>query len=106
MKQKEPALMTVSEVAEYLRVARPTIYNLLRKKMLPAFRIGADYRFHRDLGTMACGARVETRNAEALIRPALLTTAGCGTSASGPLASRLWMGRDHAAVSMDHRLRF
>jgi putative molybdopterin biosynthesis protein len=48
MKQTEPAVMTVSEVAEYLRVARPTVYNLLRKNKLPGFRVGYDYRVHRE----------------------------------------------------------
>jgi excisionase family DNA binding protein len=48
MKQIEPALMTVSEVAEYLRVTPPTVYRLLRKNKLPGFRIGSDYRINRE----------------------------------------------------------
>jgi excisionase family DNA binding protein len=39
--------MTVSEVAEFLRVTPPTVYRLLRKNKLPGFRVGGDYRFHR-----------------------------------------------------------
>ena len=48
MKRIRPAVMTVTELAEYLRVTRSTIYRLLRKKKLHAFRIGIDYRFNRE----------------------------------------------------------
>jgi len=37
--------MTVGEVSEYLRVHPSTIYRLLRRKQIPAFRIGSDWRF-------------------------------------------------------------
>jgi excisionase family DNA binding protein len=42
------SVMTVSEVAEYLRVHRTTIYRLLWKKKIPAFRVGSDWRFNRE----------------------------------------------------------
>ena len=41
--------MTVAEVAEYFNVGRITIYGLARDGMIPAFRIGRDYRFDRDV---------------------------------------------------------
>ena len=40
--------MTVAEVAEYLQLHRDTLYKLLRKGQIPAFKIGGDYRFDRD----------------------------------------------------------
>ena len=40
--------MTVAEVAEYFNVGRITIYGLARDRLIPAFRIGRDYRFDRN----------------------------------------------------------
>jgi excisionase family DNA binding protein len=39
-------VMTVLEVCEYLRVSRQTLYRMLRRGDIPAFRIGADWRFN------------------------------------------------------------
>ena len=41
-------VMTVPEVAEYLRVHTSTIYRLVNRRQLPAFKIGSDYSFDRD----------------------------------------------------------
>ena len=38
-------VMTVSEVAAYLRISRITAYRMVRSGKLPAFRIGSDWRF-------------------------------------------------------------
>ena len=40
--------MTVTELAEYLKVQRITIYRWVRKGKIPAFKIGTDWRFDRD----------------------------------------------------------
>ncbi len=40
-----PELMTVEEVANYLRVAEKTIYRLVRRGEIPASRIGQQWRF-------------------------------------------------------------
>lgn len=40
--------MTVKDVAAYLRVHPATVYRLLRQGKLPAFRVGADWRFRQD----------------------------------------------------------
>jgi excisionase family DNA binding protein len=40
-----PRMLTVGEIADYLRVDRSTIYRLLRRKELPAFKFGRDWRF-------------------------------------------------------------
>jgi excisionase family DNA binding protein len=40
-------MMTADEVAEYLRVNRTMIYRLLKRKELPGFKIGTDFRLRR-----------------------------------------------------------
>jgi excisionase family DNA binding protein len=44
--ENSPAILTVGELARYLRVHRSTIYRLLKKGELPAFKIGSDWRFN------------------------------------------------------------
>ncbi|MGH7916048.1 MAG: helix-turn-helix domain-containing protein [Candidatus Binataceae bacterium] len=39
-------VLTLEEVASYLRVHPSTIYRLLKKKQLPAFKVGSDWRFN------------------------------------------------------------
>jgi excisionase family DNA binding protein len=43
-----PSILTVAEVARYLRVHPSTIYRLLRIGKLPAFRLGSEWRFNRE----------------------------------------------------------
>lgn len=38
-------IMTVMELADYLRVHPTTIYRLLKLGQLPAFKVGSDWRF-------------------------------------------------------------
>jgi excisionase family DNA binding protein len=38
-------VLTVQEVSRYLRVHPSTIYRMLKKNQLPAFRVGSDWRF-------------------------------------------------------------
>ncbi len=40
-------IMTIREVAEYLKVNERTIYRLLAAKKLPAFKVGGAWRFRR-----------------------------------------------------------
>jgi len=42
----EEKIITVGELADYLRVHRSTIYRLLKRGQLPGFRIGSDWRFN------------------------------------------------------------
>ena len=42
----EAKVITISELSEYLRVHRSTLYRLLKKHQLPGFRIGSDWRFN------------------------------------------------------------
>jgi excisionase family DNA binding protein len=52
MKRRPPStprrMATVAEVARYLHVQPMTIYRLIRTGQLPAFKIGAEYRFDID----------------------------------------------------------
>jgi excisionase family DNA binding protein len=41
----ENRVLTVQEVSNYLRVHPSTIYRMLKKNQLPAFRVGSDWRF-------------------------------------------------------------
>jgi excisionase family DNA binding protein len=40
-----PAVMTVPELAAYLRIHPATVYRLLRRRALPGFKMG-DWRFN------------------------------------------------------------
>ena len=42
-------LLTLEEVAKYLNVDRFTVYRLLAQKQLPAFKVGNQWRFKREL---------------------------------------------------------
>ena len=46
MMQPEAKVITVGELAVYLHVHRSTLYRLLKKGQLPAFKIGSDWRFN------------------------------------------------------------
>jgi len=39
-------VMTVKDVSDYLRVHTSTIYRLLKRGELPAFKMGSDWRFN------------------------------------------------------------
>jgi excisionase family DNA binding protein len=41
-------VLTLMEVAAYLKVHPSTIYRLLRRGQIPAFRVGSDWRFNRE----------------------------------------------------------
>lgn len=41
------AMMTVKEVAKYLRLSEATIYKLAKSNKIPVVRIGHNWRFHR-----------------------------------------------------------
>ena len=52
MNPREPAaprqIMTITEVADYFRLHRATVYKLARNGRIPFFKIGSDYRFRGD----------------------------------------------------------
>ena len=42
-------ILTVHEVAEYLRMSETKVYRLVKERHLPAVRIGKSWRFRKDL---------------------------------------------------------
>lgn len=42
-------ILTVREVAQYLRLSQAKVYRLAREGSLPVFRIGKAWRFRKDL---------------------------------------------------------
>lgn len=40
-------LLTAQQVADYLKVDKFTVYRLVAKRKLPAFRVGSQWRFKR-----------------------------------------------------------
>ena len=47
---EQPALLTVREVADSMRVSNMTVYRLIRSSALPAIRVGKHFRIRsRDL---------------------------------------------------------
>ncbi len=41
-------IMTIRELAQYLRVHQATLYKLIHRGQIPFFKIGSDYRFNRE----------------------------------------------------------
>jgi excisionase family DNA binding protein len=46
--KRESPMLTVREVAQYLRVHQTTVYRLLKEHQIPAFQVGSDWRFNRE----------------------------------------------------------
>jgi len=45
MPEQIPEILTVAEVAEYLKVAERTLYRLAAAKKIPGFKAGGAWRF-------------------------------------------------------------
>lgn len=45
--QADNAIMTIGEVADYLKVTERTIYRLAGVKQIPAFKVGGSWRFSK-----------------------------------------------------------
>jgi excisionase family DNA binding protein len=45
----ESTILTVRDVAEYLRMSEAKVYRLANDRHLPAIRIGKSWRFRKDL---------------------------------------------------------
>jgi excisionase family DNA binding protein len=42
-------LLTIEQVARYLKIDKFTVYRLITQKKLPAFKVGSQWRFKRKL---------------------------------------------------------
>jgi excisionase family DNA binding protein len=45
----QEAMLTTEQVARYLRVDKFTVYRLVTQKKLPAFKVGNQWRFKRQM---------------------------------------------------------
>jgi excisionase family DNA binding protein len=41
-------VLTLEEVADFLHVHPSTVYRLLKKRRIPAFKMGSDWRFNQE----------------------------------------------------------
>lgn len=46
--ERAPTIMTVQELARYLRVHAMTVYRMIQRGDLPAARVGRGWRFRKD----------------------------------------------------------
>jgi excisionase family DNA binding protein len=53
-------ILTLREVADYLKVAERTIYRLVAKEEIPCFKVGGSWRFRRP----EIEAWIESRSAQ------------------------------------------
>ncbi len=47
MNSQDAQVMTVEEVATYLRVPKSSVYKLAQNRKIPAQKVGKHWRFHR-----------------------------------------------------------
>jgi len=40
-------ILTIKEVAEYLKVTERTLYRLVQERKIPAFKVGGSWRFRK-----------------------------------------------------------
>jgi len=64
MEAAAPPVMTITEVAEYLRIPRASVYKLAQQGRIPCQKVGRHWRFRREavdewLGTTVAGGRIE-----------------------------------------------
>jgi excisionase family DNA binding protein len=44
----ESSVLTIDELAEYLKISKSTLYKLAQEGALPSQKVGRHWRFHRD----------------------------------------------------------
>jgi excisionase family DNA binding protein len=42
-------VMTVAELAQYLQLHPSTVHRLLRERRIPAFKVGSNWRFNKEV---------------------------------------------------------
>jgi excisionase family DNA binding protein len=55
-------ILTIKEVADYLKLTERTLYRLAQEGKIPAFKVGGSWRFRRD--DLDHWIRQQTRNQE------------------------------------------
>ncbi len=49
MRDERPTIMTVNELAKYLRLHEQTVYKMAKDGRLPAYKVGNRWRFKKDM---------------------------------------------------------
>jgi excisionase family DNA binding protein len=44
---EEDKILTIKEVAEYLRIVEKTVYRLASERKIPGFKVGGSWRFRK-----------------------------------------------------------
>ena len=45
---RNPAVMTVDDVSQYLRICRASVYRLVKRRKIPVSRVGKRLRFRKE----------------------------------------------------------
>jgi len=77
---KEAEILTIRQVADYLKVTERTIYRLAGAKKMPAFKVGGTWRFAR----ADIDAWIKQQSSEGL---------GTGREQDGPTAGQTNQGK-------------
>ncbi|NLF92391.1 MAG: helix-turn-helix domain-containing protein [Oligosphaeraceae bacterium] len=48
MKREPDEVMSIGELAEYLKISRSTLYKLVQEGRLPGQKLGKRWRFHKN----------------------------------------------------------
>jgi len=48
MPKKPDAVMTIDDLAEYLKLSKSTLYKLCQAGRIPGHKVGRHWRFHRE----------------------------------------------------------
>lgn len=48
MQNNQTTIMTVKDLAQYLKLHETSIYRMCKEKQIPAHRIGSNWRFRKD----------------------------------------------------------
>lgn len=72
-----PTIMTLDEVADYLRVHRSTVYRMAREGAIPSIKVANQWRFHKDrIDSWLVDRERETRSSVDAEPPARRAVAG------------------------------
>lgn len=58
-KRQTDTVMTIGELAEYLKLSRSTLYKLCQEGKVPGQKVGRHWRFHKAVIDRWLGARAE-----------------------------------------------
>ena len=85
-------ILTLQEVADYLRVHPSTIYRLAKKGRMPAFKIGGEWRFNLD------SVDKWMAEAEGSARAEMTVKARLDDAKAAPVVAEPWMREDETAA--------